>query len=83
MSPVNGEPERFISLIWFVSLFRSSDEMDQKDQTKPDRPNEPDRLDRQAGAVAGMAATRDMVDGIGTFHSEGTRQGGGAYALLL
>ena len=48
--------------------------MNEKDQT--------DQTDEQ-GAVAGLAATRDMIDGTGKFHSERTRHGRGAYALSL
>ena len=33
--------------------------------------------------VAGMAATRDMIDSTGKVHSERTRHGRGAYALSL
>ena len=50
------------------------DQINQRDQK--------DQTDEQ-GVVAGLAATRDMIDGTGKFHSEGTRQGRGAYALSL
>ncbi len=42
------------------------DQMNQRDQK--------DRTDEQE-AVAGMAATRHMIDGTGKFLSEGTRKG--------
>ena len=48
--------------------------MNQRDQK--------DKTDEQE-AVAGLAATRDMVDGTGKFHSERTRRGRGTYALSL
>ena len=50
------------------------DQINQRDQK--------DQTDEQE-AVAGLAATRDMMDGTGKFHSEGTRHGGGACALSL
>ena len=37
----------------------------------------------EQGAVAGLAATRDLIDGTGKFHSEGTCHGRGAYALSM
>ena len=51
-----------------------TDQMNQRDQK--------DQTDEQE-AVAGMAATPDMIGGTGKFHSERTRQGRGAYALSL
>ena len=52
---------------------------------RTDRINQTDQRDQtdKKEAVAGVAATRDMIDGTGKFHSEGTRHVRGAYALSL
>ena len=57
-----------------IDRINQTDQIDQRNQM-----NEKDQTDQtdEQGAVAGLAATRDMMDGTGKFHSEGTRHGGG------
>ena len=63
-----------------IDRINQTDQIDQRNQM-----NEKDQTDQtdEQGAVAGLAATRDMIDGTGKVHSERTRHGRGAYALSL